>query len=166
MIPCEVHVRSHLHVGSHLLNLPLRLHRTMGCISSKPTVETSVATRGLLSQGQSPQVVPPAVGVPGPSSRQSGTRPGHESPRGGGDPSSGQRPARDRAHSNPQRVPSTKDVESHPPLPRSRAKSSVAPSGKGPSSDHRQASAGECDSDHGWIPSPSLTMIRAHKAIS
>jgi hypothetical protein len=157
-------------VGNHLLELPLSLRRPMGCFSSKPTREDPppVATRGVTSQVQSSQVVPPVAEIPRPSSRQSGPKPGHESPQGGGVPSSG-RPARDRGRvqstPGPQKAPSMKDVDLPPiPLPRSRAKSSAAPSSRGPSSDHKQASAGECD--HFWIRVPSLTMIRALKGIS
>ena len=128
-----------------------------------------VATRGVPLQEQSPQVVPPVTEVPTrPSSRQNGTRSRHVSTQGGREPSPGRRPSRDRAHSNPQRVPSMKDAELPPlPLPRTGTKSSAAPSSRGgPSSENMQAIAGECNLDYGWIAFLSLTMIRELQAIS
>ena len=162
--PCDVRV------GNHLLELPLSLRRPMGCFSSKPTRDDPppVAARGVTSQVQSSQVVPPVAEIPRPSSRQSGAKPGHESPQSRGVPSSG-RPARDRGRvqstPGPQKAPSMKDVEL-PPLPpqRSRATSSFTPSSRGPISDRRQVSAGECD--HGWLRVLSLTMIRVLEGIS
>lgn len=143
-IPCDVRVGNHLH------ELPLTLRRPMGncCSSSSPDDPLPIVTREVASQ--EPSRIAPPVSRPSsrPSSRHGGTIPGHESPQGGGVPSSGRRPARERVHSSPapQKAPSMKDVQL-PPLPtqRSRAKSSIGPSSRGSNSDHRQASAGECD---------------------
>ena len=134
----------------------------MGCFSSKPAVDPPpVATiaRGVPSQPHSPPVVPPVTEIPPrPSSRQS-TRSRRVSTQGGGEPQPGRRTPRDRAHSNPQRVPSMIDVELPPmPLPRTRAKPSAPPSSRGgSSSEHRQASAGECTLDRGYMDPLPLT---------
>ena len=160
-IPCDLRVRN------NLLEPPLSSRHPMGNRFGKlfTNRQPPVVSRGVTSQKQSPQVLPLVVEVPRPSSRQSGARPRHELPQGGGELSHGRRSARDRVHSNPQRVPSMKDVEFPPlPPPRTRAKSSVGQSSRVPSSYGRQASAGECD--NGWIRVLSLTTTRALKGTS
>ncbi|KAI9456396.1 hypothetical protein BJY52DRAFT_1381678 [Lactarius psammicola] len=94
-----------------------------------------VANREITLQGQSPHIMPQVVEAPGPSSQQIGTEPARASPRVGG-VSSYERPTRSRAKSAPQKVQSVKGGEDLPPLPsqRSRAKSSVASSSRGSSS--------------------------------
>src|SRR6266702_448456 len=118
------------------------LRRPMGGCCSTPTVDDTaapMATREVTSQEPSSSVMPQGVGAPRPSSQKSGTKPGgHESPQVGG-VSLHERP---RVKSAPQKVQPMKDRENLPPLPsqRSRAKSSVAPSSRSPSS---PMSAGE-----------------------
>src|SRR6266702_6201378 len=101
-------------------------------------IKNLVAKRETTLREQSPPVTPQVVEAPGPSSQQSGTKPARASPQVGGE-SSNDRP---RVKSAPQKVQPMKDRENLPPLPsrRSRAKSSVAPSSRSPSS---PMSAGE-----------------------
>ncbi len=142
--------------------------RPMGNCRSKPTVDDTplVATREVTSQEQSSPVLPQGAGAPGPSSRQSSTNQGRESPQVGG-MSSHERLTYDRVQSAPQRVQYMDGSENVPRFPsvlRSRAKSSVASSDRGPSSYHRQMSAGE--RDHGRARVPLLTMIITLRSIS
>ncbi|KAI9456381.1 hypothetical protein BJY52DRAFT_1417161 [Lactarius psammicola] len=83
--------------------------------------------------------MPQVLGASGPSSQQSGTKLARASPQVGGE-SSHDRP---RVKSAPQKVQTTKDGEHLPPLPsrRPKAKSSVASSSRGPSSDLRLLTA-------------------------
>ncbi|KAI9456385.1 hypothetical protein BJY52DRAFT_1381630 [Lactarius psammicola] len=118
----------------------------MGGCCSKPTVDDTppVATREVAPQGQSPPVIPRGVGASGPSSQQSGTKPGRESPKMGR-VLLPEVPARNRVNSDPQKVQSRKDSENSPLPPQmSRAKSSAFPSSRGTgslmSADHSRAS--------------------------
>ena len=112
------------------------------CCSCTPATPLA-ATGEVTSKEQSSTVILRGVGAPKPSPRQCRKKPGRGSPqvKVSLDEQSG-------VQSTTQKVQFMKDVEL-PPLPpqRSGAKSSAGPSSRGPSSDHRQASAGECDSD-------------------
>ncbi|KAI9432852.1 hypothetical protein H4582DRAFT_1036339 [Lactarius indigo] len=95
-------------------------------------------------QDQSPSVMPHVTAARAPSPQQSGIGAAPASPRVGG-VSSYERSTRSRVKSAPQtrKVQSTKGGEDLPPLPsqRSRAKSSIASSSRGPGSSTSLVSA-------------------------